>query len=135
MWGPLLPLQGSHADAVDGARREAKLAAGALGLDYRVHQLLGTDDRIDGAGIATVHAADTSGFVDDGGRQPFRRRLGKWQYFAPEKVGKALVGAEKKLQNEGFLAKAGDDVVAAERERVVELQLEKELLERNVAGF
>ena len=59
MWGPLLALQSSHADAVDGARREAKLAASALGLDYRVHQLLGTDNRIDGAGIATVHAADT----------------------------------------------------------------------------
>ncbi|MEM9382865.1 MAG: class I tRNA ligase family protein, partial [Planctomycetota bacterium] len=52
-----------------------------------------------------------------------------------EKVGKALVGAEKKLQNEGFLAKAGADVVEAERERVVELQHEKDLLERNVAGF
>ncbi|MEM9799534.1 MAG: valine--tRNA ligase [Planctomycetota bacterium] len=52
-----------------------------------------------------------------------------------EKIAKALVGAEKKLENQGFLAKAGEDVVQAERERVVELRLEKELLERNVAGF
>ena len=51
------------------------------------------------------------------------------------KAGKALMGAKKKLENPGFLAKADDDVVAAERLRVEELELEKELLERNVAGF
>jgi len=45
------------------------------------------------------------------------------------------MGAKKKLENPGFLAKADDDVVAAERLRVEELELEKELLERNVAGF
>jgi len=89
MWGPLLALQGSHTDAVDRARRKAKLAAGALGLDYRVHQLLGADDRIDGAGIAAEHAADTQGLVDDGGRLPVGRRLGKRQHFAPEKISEA----------------------------------------------
>lgn len=52
-----------------------------------------------------------------------------------DKVAKSLVGIEKKLENEGFLAKADPDVVEAERERLVELRLEKELLERNVAGF
>jgi len=45
------------------------------------------------------------------------------------------MGAKKKLENPGFLAKADDDVIAAERLRVEELELEKELLERNVAGF
>ena len=51
------------------------------------------------------------------------------------KAGKALMGAKKKLENPGFLAKADDEVIAAERLRVEELELEKELLERNVAGF
>lgn len=52
-----------------------------------------------------------------------------------DKVGKALAGAEKKLQNEGFLKKADPELVEAERERVAELRLEKELLERNAAGL
>ena len=52
-----------------------------------------------------------------------------------EKVGKSLMGTEKKLQNEGFLAKADPELIEAERARLEELKLEKELLERNVASF
>lgn len=52
-----------------------------------------------------------------------------------EKVGKSLMGTEKKLQNEGFLAKADPELIEAERARLEELRLEKELLERNVASF
>lgn len=85
----LLPLQGSHADAVNRARRKAKLATRALGLDDRVHQLLGSDDRIDRAGITAVHAADTQGLVNDGNRLPFGWRLGKRQDVAAEEFGKA----------------------------------------------
>ena len=51
------------------------------------------------------------------------------------KVGKALMATEKKLQNEGFLKKADPDLVEAERARLEELRVEKELLERNAAGF
>jgi valyl-tRNA synthetase len=51
------------------------------------------------------------------------------------KVAKALMGTEKKLQNPGFLAKADDEIIAAEREKLEELKLEKELLERNAAAF
>jgi len=52
-----------------------------------------------------------------------------------DKTAKALIGAQKKLENEGFLAKADADVIEAERERARELELEKELLERNLAGM
>ncbi|MEO1698146.1 MAG: valine--tRNA ligase [Planctomycetota bacterium] len=52
-----------------------------------------------------------------------------------EKVGKALMGTEKKLQNEGFLKKADPELIEAEKERAKELALEKELLERNAAGL
>src|SRR5688500_8765467 len=35
-----------HLDAVDGTRREAELAAGALSRDHRMHELCRADDRI-----------------------------------------------------------------------------------------
>lgn len=51
------------------------------------------------------------------------------------KVGKALVATEKKLENQGFLAKADPELIEAEKARAVELALEKELLERNAESF
>ncbi len=51
------------------------------------------------------------------------------------KVGKALMATEKKLENQGFLAKADPELIEAEKARAVELALEKELLERNAASF
>jgi len=52
-----------------------------------------------------------------------------------QKVGKAREGAVRKLANENFVQRADPEVVAAERERVEELRVEQELLERNIAGF
>ena len=51
------------------------------------------------------------------------------------KVDKGIEGAERKLANKNFVERADPEVVAAERERIEELRLEKELLERNLSGF
>ena len=42
---------------------------------------------------------------------------------------------DKKLANKNFVERADPEVVEAERQRMDELRLEKELLERNLAGF
>jgi valyl-tRNA synthetase len=55
------------------------------------------------------------------------RRLGK--------LSKGIEGVKKKLANEGFLRGADPEVVQAERERHDEMQLEIELLQRNLAGL
>ena len=52
-----------------------------------------------------------------------------------EKVKKGIGQSEGKLKNEGFLKRADPEVVELERERLGEMQLELELLERNLAGF
>jgi valyl-tRNA synthetase len=52
-----------------------------------------------------------------------------------EKVKKAVVAAEAKLGTASFVERADPDVVASERERLAQLQLEQELLERNLAGL
>ena len=52
-----------------------------------------------------------------------------------DKLQKGLGAVEKKLANEGFLEGADPDVVAAERTRSQEMQLELEQLERNLAGL
>ena len=52
-------------DAVDRADRQAQLAAGAGGLDHRVHALRRTDDAVDRAGLDAQRAADAPGLVDD----------------------------------------------------------------------
>jgi hypothetical protein len=48
-----------HHDAIDRARREAKLAAGTFGGDDRMHLLGGADDCIDRTGRQAFRAADT----------------------------------------------------------------------------
>jgi hypothetical protein len=53
-----------------------------------VHQVLGPDNCIDGAGIAAVQATDTPGFVNDRHRLSVGRRLGKRQDVAAEEFGK-----------------------------------------------
>ncbi len=52
-----------------------------------------------------------------------------------EKVKKAVAAAEAKLGTASFVERADPEVVAAERERLAELQLEQALLERNLAGL
>jgi valyl-tRNA synthetase len=52
-----------------------------------------------------------------------------------EKVRAGIAGIDAKLANKNFLERADPDVVEDERGRKVELALELELLERNVAGF
>ena len=51
------------------------------------------------------------------------------------KVDKGIEGTERKLANKNFVERADPEVVEAERQRMDELRLEKELLERNLAGF
>ena len=51
------------------------------------------------------------------------------------KVGAQIQGAQKKLENKNFVERAEPSVVEAERERLVELEVELALLERNLAGF
>ena len=51
------------------------------------------------------------------------------------KLAGGIGGLEKKLGNEKFVAHADPEVVAGERERLRELELERELLERNLAGL
>ena len=51
------------------------------------------------------------------------------------KVGGQIQGATKKLENKNFVERADPAVVEAERERLDELKIELELLERNLAGF
>jgi valyl-tRNA synthetase len=52
-----------------------------------------------------------------------------------KKAEGALAGLRKKLTNEGFLRGADPEVVAAETARQAELELECDLLARNLAGF
>jgi len=52
-----------------------------------------------------------------------------------EKVKKGIGGSEGKLRNEGFLSRAAPEVVETERQRLEQMKLELELLERNLAGF
>jgi len=52
-----------------------------------------------------------------------------------KKLEGGLVGLEKKLSNENFVAKADPDVVQGERDRLEEMKLEKELLGRNLEGL
>ena len=51
-------LNGPHVDAIDRARRQAQLAAGAMTRNHRVHEFRRADDRVDGAGGQTECAAD-----------------------------------------------------------------------------
>ncbi len=64
--GTCCGLGANHRDAVDGAGRQAQIAAGALGFDDRVHPFRGAEDRVHRAGLDAQRAADTGGFVDDG---------------------------------------------------------------------
>ena len=52
-----------------------------------------------------------------------------------DKLKKGIGGVEGKLGNENFVARADADVVQAERDRLVEMQRELELLERNLVGL
>ena len=52
-----------------------------------------------------------------------------------DKLAKGLVAVRAKLENQGFLRNADQDVVEAERERMAEMELEQRLLERNLAGL
>jgi valyl-tRNA synthetase len=64
--------------------------------------------------------------------------LGKLRDVLARRVEKLVAGLgalDKKLENVGFLSRAEPEVVAAERARRAELVLERELLERNLAGL
>jgi len=52
-----------------------------------------------------------------------------------DKVQKGVGGIEKKLSNERFLQNADPDVVASEKERLVELQQEAGMLTANLAAL
>jgi valyl-tRNA synthetase len=52
-----------------------------------------------------------------------------------EKLAGGLGALDKKLASEGFVSRADPEVVAAERARRAELVVERELLERNLAGL
>ena len=51
------------------------------------------------------------------------------------KTQKLKDGTAKKLSNQKFVERADPEIVAAERERLEELAVELELLERNLAGL
>ena len=51
------------------------------------------------------------------------------------KVGEAIEAVKGKLGNERFVERADPEIVEGERVRCVELGVELELLERNLAGF
>jgi valyl-tRNA synthetase len=51
------------------------------------------------------------------------------------KLQGGIGGARKKLENEKFLAHADPEVVKAERERLAEMELEGDLLRRNLEGL
>src|SRR5690606_29376644 len=52
-----------------------------------------------------------------------------------DKIRDGLGAIDKKLANEGFLANADRELVQAERDRRVELELELTMLEQNLAGL
>ncbi|MCK6448461.1 MAG: valine--tRNA ligase [Planctomycetes bacterium] len=52
-----------------------------------------------------------------------------------EKLEKGVAGAKAKLANQNFVARADPEVVADERARLAELELEAELVRRNLAGL
>jgi valyl-tRNA synthetase len=52
-----------------------------------------------------------------------------------DKVEKGVNGAKAKLANENFIARADPEVVAEERGRLAELELEAELVRRNLTGL
>jgi len=60
-------------------------------------------------------------------RETLARRL--------EKLGKAIAGSRAKLENAAFVERADPEVVAAERARLEELEVEREMIERNLAGL
>ena len=64
-----------HRDAIDGAGRDAQLAAGAKLGDDGMHLLARADDGIDGAGRQALGAADAARLVDQRDeRRALRRR-------------------------------------------------------------
>ncbi len=62
--------RGNHGDAVDGAGRQAKVAAGAQRRQHRVHAFRRADDRVDGTGVDAQRAADAQVLVDASDAQP-----------------------------------------------------------------
>jgi len=105
----------------------ARALAGLDGLDVRP---AGERPPSSAVGVASGFEVfvPLGGDVDLGGlADTLERRLAK--------LRKGLAGVEGKLRNEGFLRGAGPDVVAAERERKAEMEVEVELLERNLAGL
>ena len=56
---------GHQGNAVHGAGSNAQLAAGALGLDHRVHKALCAHDGVNRTRVETKRAADTGRFIND----------------------------------------------------------------------
>ena len=81
---------------------------------------------------ATVVAAGVSAFVADVVDVPAERaRLSKER----QTVAKGIAGSEGKLNNEKFLAKAPPDVVAAEKQRLAEMQARLEHIDKALADL
>ncbi len=84
--------QAPHAYAVDRAGSDAQLATGALGLDYRVHKLLRTNNGIDGTRASAVGATDAKSFINDGNTATRSGLFNKRQYVFAQQAGEALNG-------------------------------------------
>ena len=79
-------------DAVDGAGREAELAARAMRREHGVHRLRNADDRVDGARARAQVAADAVRLVD--ARDALQARVAaarvERQRVAAEQLGEPL---------------------------------------------
>jgi valyl-tRNA synthetase len=52
-----------------------------------------------------------------------------------KKVEQGLMSIDKKLNNQGFLRGADPEIIESEKARQAELELERDLLARNLAGI
>jgi hypothetical protein len=94
-----------HAYAINGTWRDTQFTARTFRFNDCVHQLVRTDNGIDGAGIAAMHATNTKRFVNNGNGPLKRSLLRQWQWFGAKQCCKSpdsLIAAGRAQVNRGF---------------------------------
>ena len=115
---------GQHRDAVDGAGRDAQLAAGAQRRQHRVHALRRADDRVDRARVDAQRAADARSPRRCARRRArpgspqlrssaMRRATGERRERRDQRVAAGRAAIDRRARGDGFRVRTASVVAAA----------------------